>query len=136
MLTPFSPEHIGLAARDTTALKAWYEHVLGAVTVFTDEKTPPAFFIQLPGGMMIEIYNGISGVNETAINSTHGWRHLALRVASIEEARHHLESRGAVFPDPIKPAGGGGRVLFFQDPEGNLLHLIERPAASVFAVRA
>jgi hypothetical protein len=32
------------------------------------------------------------------------------------------------FDDPIKPAGGGGRVLFLKDPEGNLLHLVERPS--------
>jgi catechol 2,3-dioxygenase-like lactoylglutathione lyase family enzyme len=29
---------------------------------------------------------------------------------------------------PVKPAGGGGRVLFFPDPEGNLLHFVERSA--------
>jgi predicted enzyme related to lactoylglutathione lyase len=29
--------------------------------------------------------------------------------------------------EPVKPAGGGGRVLFFSDPEGNLFHLVERP---------
>jgi hypothetical protein len=27
-------------------------------------------------------------------------------------------------------AAGGGRILFFEDGEGNLLHLIERPADS------
>jgi hypothetical protein len=30
----------------------------------------------------------------------------------------------------MRPAAGGGRVLFFADPEGNLLHLVERPADS------
>ena len=30
----------------------------------------------------------------------------------------------------IKPAGGGGRVLYFSDAEGNLLHLVERSADS------
>ena len=33
---------------------------------------------------------------------------------------------------PVKPAAGGGRILFFTDPEGNLLHLVERPADSAF----
>jgi hypothetical protein len=32
------------------------------------------------------------------------------------------------FTEEIKPAAGGGRVLFFEDGEGNLLHLVERPA--------
>ena len=59
-----------------------------------------------------------------------GWRHVALRVDSIEAAKAELEGRGVKFTEEIKPAGGGGRVLFFQDPEGNLLHLVERSAES------
>jgi hypothetical protein len=40
------------------------------------------------------------------------------------------ESATLQFTEDIKPAGGGGSVLFFQDPEGNLLHLVERTANS------
>jgi hypothetical protein len=43
-----------------------------------------------------------------------------------------MEQRGVAFTDPLKPAGGGGRVLFFKDAESNLLHLVEHPADSVF----
>jgi hypothetical protein len=32
------------------------------------------------------------------------------------------------FTEAISPAAGGGRVLFSEDSEGNLLHLVERPA--------
>jgi predicted enzyme related to lactoylglutathione lyase len=49
-----------------------------------------------------------------------------LRVESVDAARRALEAKGVHFPDPAKPAGGGGRVQFFQDAEGNLLHLVER----------
>jgi hypothetical protein len=31
------------------------------------------------------------------------------------------------FTEEARPAAGGGRVLFFEDLEGNLLHLVERP---------
>ena len=34
-----------------------------------------------------------------------------------------------MFIDPVKPAGGGGSILFFRDGEDNLLHLVERPVA-------
>jgi glyoxylase I family protein len=128
----FTVEHIGLAARDTTALKDWYLGALGAALVWGNGQTPPAWFVRLPGGLVIEIYPGGRGVAETADNSLHGWRHLALRVADLDAARARLEARGVKFTEPVKPAGGGGRVLFFQDPEGNLLHLVERPAESVF----
>ena len=128
----FALEHIGLAARDTVSLKDWYERMLSARTLFSDGKVPPAFFLALPGGALIEIYPSNASIAETSNNRLAGWRHLALRVDSIEEARSALETKGIRFTEQIKPAGGGGRVLFFQDPEGNLLHLIERPADSIF----
>ena len=130
MQPQFSLEHIGVAARDTTALKDWYERVLGARVVFNNGEKPPAFFVELPGGVWIEIYQSNYGAKETDDNKLQGWRHLALCVESIEDARHELQSRGVKFTEQIKPAGGGGRVLFFQDPEGNLLHLVERSGDS------
>jgi hypothetical protein len=60
-------------------------------------------------------------------NKRAGWRHLAVRVDSIESARGELALRGVTCDADIKPAGGSGRVLFFRDAESNLLHLIERP---------
>ena len=129
----FTLEHLGLAARDTTLLKDWYARVLGAETVWGNGQTPPAWFVRLPGGPILEIYPGQRGVADTADNSLHGWRHAALLVTNLDEAQRELERRGVQFTEPVKPAGGGGRVLFFQDPEGNLLHLVERPADSVFS---
>lgn len=132
MQPSFSPEHIGLAARDTVVLKDWYERVLGGRVIFNNGQTPPAFFLELPGGVLVEIYEGDFALKEISDNKLNGWRHLALRVESIEASKRELETRGVKFSEPVKPAGGGGRVLFFQDPEGNLLHLVERPAGSLF----
>ena len=132
MQPEFSLEHIGLAARDTVALKDWYVRVLGARVLFDNGQNPPAFFVELPGGVLIEIYEGDFALKEVSDNKMNGWRHLALRVVSIETARKVLETRGLKITEPIKPAGGGGRVLFFPDAEGNLLHLVERPVGSLF----
>ena len=66
----------------------------------------------------------------TGNNKLAGFRHLALRVDSIDAAKIELEKRGVKFTEQIKPAAGGGRVLFFEDCEGNLLHLVERPKDS------
>jgi len=128
----FSVEHLGLPARDTVALKDWYVRVLGAQVRFNNGQTPPAFFLELGGGLMIEIYAATGTVKDTANNGIAGWRHLALLVESIEAAQAELARRGVVFTEQPKPAGGGGRVLFFPDAEGNLLHLVERPKESVF----
>ena len=104
--------------------------VLGAKVVFSNGQAPPAFFVALPGQLMLEIYGGDSSLPQTSDNKLNGWRHLALRVESIAAAKVELEQRGLQFTEGVKPAGGGGNVLFFQDPEGNLLHLVERTADS------
>jgi predicted enzyme related to lactoylglutathione lyase len=56
-------------------------------------------------------------------------------VNSIEKAWARLTKRGVDFSEPVKPAGGGGRVLFFRDAEGNLLHLVERKRDSTSPLR-
>lgn len=131
----FNVEHLGVAARDPVGLAEWYARVLGAAHVFECDNPgkPPTRFLRLPGGLVLEIYPTTHHLGETGTNSLAGWRHLALQVASVEAARGELERRGVSFSETIKPAGGGGRVLFFQDPEGNLLHFVERPANLVFA---
>ena len=129
----FAVEHIGLAARDTVVVKDWYVRVLGVRAVFADGKSPPAFLLETGSGLMIEIYPGDTSLDAPGDNKLAGWRHLAVAVDSIESARAELARRGVIFDEPIKPAGGGGRVLFFRDGEGNLLHLVERPEGSAFA---
>ena len=128
----FAVEHIGLAARDTVPLKDWYMRVLDTREVFNDGKSPPAFLLEIAGGPVVEIYPGDTTLDATGNNKLTGWQHLALRVDSIEFARDELVRRGVIFDEPIKPAGGGGRVLFFKDSEGNLLHLVERPGGPMW----
>ncbi len=129
----FALEHIALPARDIHALRDWYVAKLGATVIAPNGSEPP-FFVKLPGATTtFEVYAATGSVPQTGDNGLAGWRHLALRVDSIEAARKELEARGVVFNDPIKPAAGGGRVLFFTDCEGNLLHLVDRPKDSIFA---
>jgi glyoxylase I family protein len=125
MKLEFRLEHIGLAAKDPASLKDWYTRVLGAEVVFAMTQTPPAYLLDL-GGILVEIYAAASESDLTANNRLAGWRHIALRVPSLEQARKALVDAGVILSEEIKPAGGGGRVLFFADLEGNLLHLVER----------
>jgi glyoxylase I family protein len=121
-----SIEHIGLPAKDSVALTAWYERVLGAQRLWDNREIPPACLLSL-GGVWVEIYPATAARPETADNKLAGFRHLALRVASLDAARSELEKRGVKFADEVRPAAGGGKVLFFEDGEGNLLHFVERP---------
>jgi glyoxylase I family protein len=119
-------EHIGLPARNAETLVAWYESILGAKRLWDNGQNPPSCLLSL-GAAWLEIYPAAASPAEATDNKAAGFRHLALRVDSVEAARAELAGRGVKFAEEIRPAGGGGRVLFFADGEGNLLHLVERP---------
>ena len=124
----FSIEHIGIPAADSVALKNWYERVLGARVIWDNGQQPPTFIIALAGGAWLEIYPANAAPNAgRGDNKLAGFRHAALRVDSMDAAKAGLEKRGVKFTEEIRPAAGGGKVLFFEDGEGNLLHLVERP---------
>ncbi|HTV63644.1 MAG TPA: VOC family protein [Verrucomicrobiae bacterium] len=124
-------EHVAIPSPEPVALKNWYERVLGAREIFNDGKTPPTCLMALPGGGWIEIYAAAGAPENRGNNKLAGFRHLALRVESIQAAKAELEQRGVRFSADIRPAAGGGSVLFFADCEGNLLHLVERPKGAV-----
>ena len=126
-------EHIGLACRQPRELAEWYCRVLGGDLIFQTKDEQPAFFVRLGGGLILELYIAAKSLEETGFNRLAGWRHLALRVDSIDSVRTVLTKEGVKFDEPPKPAGGGGQVLFFKDPEGNLLHLVQRFTNSTFA---
>jgi glyoxylase I family protein len=121
-----SLEHIAIVAKDPVALKNWYQRVLGAKPVWNNGQTPPTCLVSL-GSVWFEIYPADKLQGEPGNNKLSGFRHLALRVDSLEAAKAELERRGVTFSEAERPAAGGGRVLFFADAEGNLLHFVERP---------
>jgi glyoxylase I family protein len=123
-----SLEHIAIPATNPVALKKWYERVLGARLIWDNGQNPPVCLIELPGGVWLEIYATDLPLADRGNNKLAGFRHLALRVDSIDAAKTELTRCGVKFDDEIRQAAGGGRVLFFNDGEGNLLHLVERPA--------
>ena len=126
----FEIEHVGLPARDPARLKDWFVHVFDAELVYGDDANPPSILVKMPGGVLIEIYPALCIVPDITNNKLSGWRHVALRVASLEVSKAHLESRGVRFEAQVGPAVGGGEVLYFADAEGNLLHLVQRPATA------
>jgi catechol 2,3-dioxygenase-like lactoylglutathione lyase family enzyme len=124
----FSVEHIAIPAADPTALKNWYERVLGARLLWDNGQQPLLCLMEMPGGLWLEIYAAEAPLPERSNNKLAGFRHLALRVDSLTAAKAELEARGVVFTETPRPAMGGGTILLFADLEGNLLHLTERPA--------
>jgi glyoxylase I family protein len=126
-------EHVAIVAKDPIALRDWYKRVLGAQLVWDNGQIPPTSLLAL-GNVWFEIYAAERTQADPDDNKVSGFRHLALRVDSLDTAKAELEQRGVKFGEAERPAAGGGRVLFFEDLEGNLLHFVERPGDSKLPV--
>ena len=118
-------EHVGLCARDTAGLADFYVNALGFTVVFRTDTTPPVLFVKAANGAMIEIMPATTALaSQPRQNTDLGMVHLALTVADLDAAMAELGAKGIRF-EPIKVMGKN-RAVFFRDPEGNILHLIER----------
>ena len=106
----FSIEHIAVPAANPAALKDWYVRVLGARPVWDNGQNPPVCLIALPGAWL-EIYAAEAPLAERGNNKLAGWRHVALRVDSLDAAKAELSKRGVKF-DEETPAGSGRRQGF------------------------
>ncbi|QOY85516.1 VOC family protein [Paludibaculum fermentans] len=114
-------EHTAIASPDPAALAQWYVDTLGFVINY---RGSTAFFVKAPNGTMIEIIpaEGDRGGNTL---KTPGLRHLALTVGDFEAALAELRAKNVHFlSEPSESKGN--KVVFFTDPEGNILHLLYR----------
>jgi glyoxylase I family protein len=114
-------EHVAIASPDPQKLAQWYVDTLGFVINFTAGR---AVFVKAPNGSMIEIIAS-EGVREWHTLKDPGLRHIALTVTDFEAAYEKLKNAGVRFVS--EPADlNGVKVTFFEDPDGNYLHLLQR----------
>lgn len=114
-------EHAAIASPDPAALAQWYVDTLGFVINY---KGSTAYFVKAADGSMIEI---ISSDGDRGPNTlkTPGLRHLALTVTNFDEVYAALRAKNVNFlAGPVDSKGN--KLVFFSDPEGNILHLLQR----------
>jgi glyoxylase I family protein len=114
-------EHTAIAAANAAALADWYVDVLGFEVNY---RSANAIFVKAPNGTMIEIIHA-EGDRPSNAMKTPGIRHMALTVTDFDGAYRQLQDKKVSFlgePQESK----GTRVVFFADPEGNILHLLQR----------
>ncbi len=117
-------EHTALASPDPEKLAQWYVDAFG-FTINYHSPSSKTTFVKAPNGSMLEIItsNGKPRAPQTLRDV--GIRHLAVAVTDFDAAYARLKSMGVAFlgePETSK----GNRVVFFTDPDGNYLHLLQR----------
>jgi glyoxylase I family protein len=117
-------EHVGLAAVDPGALVNWYTRMLdfSIVRALPERST---YFIRARNGGMIEVYPAQH--ESVPVDNVHqGLRHIALAVKDCDAVVAHLRQMGVTVPEEMRVSTNDMKLAFFEDPEGNLLHLVER----------
>ncbi|GIU76600.1 MAG: VOC family protein [Bryobacteraceae bacterium] len=114
-------EHTAIATPDPAGLAQWYVETLGFTINY---RGSTAVFAKAPDGTMIEFIPAEGERGPNAMKSP-GLRHLALTVDDFEAAYAALQRKGVHFlGEPTESKGN--KVVFFADPEGNILHLLQR----------
>lgn len=114
-------EHAAIASADIAKLASWYVGTLGFTINYQSQN---AIFVKAPDGSMIELIHA-EGERGAQTLKTPGLRHLALAVTDFESVYAKLRAAGVEFEGtPVESKGN--KVVFFTDPEGNYLHLLQR----------
>ena len=112
---------MAIASPDPQKLAQWYVETLGFTINYNSGKT---VFVKAPNGSMIEIITS-DGVRAPQTLKDPGFRHMALTVSDFEAAYAKIKAAGVKFVS--EPADSKGvKVVFFEDPDGNYLHLLQR----------
>jgi catechol 2,3-dioxygenase-like lactoylglutathione lyase family enzyme len=130
-----SAHHVGLSVGDLDAEQRWYQSNLGLDEVVERVQLPAppvrTVVLRAPSGLRLELIE-VAGSEpsfasdplEAARTQTYG--HLALEVDDLDAAFSELTAAGAHPVSPPAPGASPGiRFAYVQDPEGNLLELIQ-----------
>lgn len=126
-------EHVALAARDPKGLAEFYARAAGFKTRITFDNgagKPKTHMIGFnDDGPFVEIVPAdLDKKSSARENSDPGLTHLAISVADFDAAAAHLAKLGVNREGEERKAPFGARVQFYRDPEGNLFHILFRPA--------
>lgn len=118
-------EHTAISTQDPQKLAQWYVDHLEFHINYTYAGN---YFVKAANGSMLEIIPAdrpLAAPQTAANNKDGGIRHLAIMSDNFDEAYKMLQEKGVHFVgEPFETQGN--RLVFFNDLDGNLLHLIQR----------
>lgn len=114
-------EHFAIASPNPKRLAEWYVSYLDFEISF---EYAGNYFVQAQNGSLIEIIPAEGERGESGMR-TPGMRHIAISVDDFDGALRRLQAQGVKFQgEPYN--NQGNRLVFFEDADGNLVHLIKR----------
>lgn len=120
--------HVAIIASDYPRSKHFYTEVLGLPVIaeaYREARDSWKLDLRLADDMQIELFSFPAPPPRVSRPEACGLRHLALRVADIEEAVRHLQQHGVEVEAIRVDEYTGKRFTFFADPDGLPLELYE-----------
>ena len=118
-------EHLAISSPNPEKLAQWYVDHLDFKINYTYAGN---YFVRAADGAMVEIIpsaNSLAEPQTIANNKDAGFRHLAIAVEDFDAGVAELKKRGVqMVGEPFETQGN--RLAFFNDADGNLVHLIKR----------
>lgn len=125
----FGIEHIAIIAKDTKLLTDWYIKMFDTDVVYDNGKG--TIFLAFSDKSMIEFIPCEEAESELLAPKRQGVRHIAISVDDFDASVERLMAENVVVVTPPATSAKGISTFFFRDIEGNILHLICRPAPLV-----
>jgi len=139
-------DHIGLTVADLAAMTEWYVDAFGLdveLEFALDHVDFRGAMLRSPECWRLELLHragntaGLQAADPVEAALTRGFGHIALDVPSVDPAYDALIAAGATDRMSPRPSPEPGvRMAYVADPEGNLIELLDRTAASPGSSRA
>lgn len=117
-------EHVAIYAKDTKKLSQWYIDLFDGRVVFDDGKG--TIFVAFSDNSMLEFCKNPSFGNEITLLDKPGIRHIAFYTNTFDETACKVRNSNAKIIKDVSNIPSSVKVMFFRDPEGNILHIISR----------
>jgi glyoxylase I family protein len=114
-------EHFAIASPDPKRLADWYVQTLAFQINYEYNGN---YFVKAPNGAVIEIIPAQGDPGPNAMK-TPGIRHIAISVDDFDAGLLELKEKKVTFAGEPYEAQGN-RLVFFEDADGNYVHLIQR----------
>jgi glyoxylase I family protein len=120
-------EHLAISSPNPEKLAQWYADHLDFHINFSYDGN---YFVRAANGAMMEIIpatNSLAAPQVLANNKDAGFRHLAIAIDDFDAGVAQLRAKGVqLVGEPFENQGNW--LVFFNDADGNLVHLIKRLA--------
>ncbi|MFT6788549.1 MAG: glyoxylase I family protein [Pseudoalteromonas rhizosphaerae] len=120
--------HAAIICSDYTRSKHFYHQILQLPIIaehFRQHRHSYKLDLALPDGSQIELFSFDNAPKRPSYPEAQGLRHLAFKVANIEQSKVYLQSQGVAVEEIRTDEYTGKQFTFFADPDGLPLELYE-----------